>query len=130
MSNPSKPIIVYNGLEYEYENAFLFESKLIMKPEYGQAIGTYEYKILDLSDPKNPRFLNTFKSDSKLIELKSLTLGVGSYYFHDESYSIVKGDITSSLQTQAIIVGDVVNGYQGSFGNYYIFDNKLWKLLE
>ncbi|OYD14151.1 hypothetical protein CH333_08835 [candidate division WOR-3 bacterium JGI_Cruoil_03_44_89] len=130
LNDPLNPVLVYNGLEWEYKSAFLFGDHLILVPKYGYAIGRVDYKLLNLSDPANPASTGGFSADSWLIEVVDDSSAAGHYYFHSQSISVLSGSISDSFYTIAIISESALGGFGGGAPPYFIIGNQLWKLED
>lgn len=133
ISNITSPNLLYNGLDWEYKSAFFYNQKLILTPKYAYG-GEYpilDYKLLDLSNPALPVQQNIFSADSWLTGLASDNIAYGNYYFHNQTTSILEGDIYGySFQTIATVSERAYEGVAGAFPPYFIIGNSLWKLVD
>lgn len=130
LADPTQPILVYSGLEWEYQSGFLFNNYLIMIPNYASAAGLVYYTLKDLSDPTNPPIVGSCIADAWLTTVIDSNNAVGNYVFHERSFSILTGDVSTQFTT-AVIVSESRFYYAGLGGArppYYIIDDQLWKL--
>lgn len=133
ISNITFPKLLYNGLDWEYRSAFFYNQKLILTPQnaYGGENPRLDYKLLDLTNPALPVQQNIFSADSWLTGLASDNIAYGNYYSHDQTISILEGDIYSySFQTIATVSERTYEGVGGAFPPYFIIGNSLWKLVN
>ncbi|TAK51488.1 MAG: hypothetical protein EPO24_15795 [Bacteroidetes bacterium] len=121
------PITVYNGLEWNYNRAILYERQLILSPNSQQG----NYKAMDFSNPTNPRLITAFNADAWLLGFSADTIAYGYNYIHSSTYTIHKGEYYSEyFQTVATVSEGTDNGIGGAFHPYYIIGDRLWKLVE
>ncbi len=133
ISNITSPKLLYNGLDWEYRSAFFYNQKLILSPQnaYGGENPILDYKLLDLTNPALPVQQNIFSADSWLTGLASDNIAYGNYYSHNQTISILEGDIYSySFQTIATVSDRTYEGVGGSLPPYFIIGNSLWKLVD
>lgn len=133
ISNIISPKLLYNGLDWEYKSAFFYNQKLILTPQYayGGENPTLDYKLLDLTNPALPVQQNIFSADSWLTGLASDNIAYGNYYFHNQTISILEGDIYGYyFQTIATVSERAYEGVAGAFPPYFIIGNGLWKLVD
>jgi hypothetical protein len=132
LQDPEHPQLVYNGLEWAYQSGIILGTSLVLVPTSGNAMGYVTYKLLDLSNPPSPHEEGTFVADAWLSDIINENTAVGRYYFdYTESIAILKGSITNSFSTVAIVSeGELWEGFGGSMPPYYIIGNNLWKLED
>jgi hypothetical protein len=130
LQDPANPRLVYNGLEWESETGFLFGQNLILVPRYGHAVGTVDFRMLNLSDPSHPISAGEFSADSWLTEIVCDSLAVGSYYFRRSSVSVLTGDLSHGFQTAAIVYEAYADGFGGCDPPYFIMVSGLYKMED
>ncbi len=132
ISNPAEPRLVYNGLEWEYQNGFFYKQLVILTPQngYGGNNIRLDYKIVNLSNPSSPTVLNQFPADSWITGLASDNLAFGNYYYHNQTISLLSGSIWSGFHTIATVSEGAIEGITGIHPPYFIVGSKLWRLNE
>jgi|GEM_PF-1689956 len=127
ISDPAKPILVYHGLEYEYQYGFIFENYVLLRSKYGSYGGNYEYKKVNISDPSKPVEEGFFSADGSIYTIIG-DKAYGTNYYHDGSAAVFAGNIHTSFRTVAIITK---SSYPGEVlipsGNYLLGNNAVYK---
>ncbi len=133
VTNVFSPRVVFNGLDWEHQTGFFYNQNLILIPynAYGGDNAILDYKVLDLSNPASPTALNTFSADSWLTGLASDNIAYGNYYYHNQTISLLEGNISSySFNTVATVSEGTIDGIGGAYPPYFIIGNRLWKLVD
>jgi len=133
ISNPSSPILLYNGLEWEYQTGFFYNHLTILTPKSGEYSGSsmrLVYKVLDLSNPANPSLKYPVAADSWITGVVSDSFAFGNYYFHTQTVSVLRGSISSSFQTVATVSENTIDGVGGAYPPFFIIGGRLWKLVD
>ncbi len=131
ISDPYSPTIVYNGLEWEYQNGFFYNNLAILSPRgaWGGSIIRLDYKIVDLNIPSSPTSSRMFTSDSWINGFVSDDFAFGKSYYHSSTISLLEGSNLSRFKTIATISeGGTFDGVTGAYPPYFIAGEQLWKL--
>lgn len=132
ISNPASPQLLYNGIEWEYQTGFFYKKHVILTPKNGWGGNNIrlDYKILDLSNPAVPVTSGLFSADSWITEIISDNFACGKYYYHNQTFSVLSGSISTGFQTVATVSENLDGGLGGSYPPYYLIGNKLLKLMD
>jgi hypothetical protein len=127
VSNPTSPVIVYNGLEWNYQRAVIYGRQVILVPGSQQGY----YKALDFSNPRNPGLITAFGAGACLLGFSTDSIAYGYDYIHNSTYTLNKGEYHSEyFQTIATVSEGTYNGVGGTFHPYYIIGDRFWKLVN
>lgn len=74
-----------------------------------------DYKILDLSNPAVPVTSGLFSADSWITEIISDNSAYGNYYYHNQTFCVLSGSISTGFQTVATVSENFAGGLGGSY---------------
>ena len=126
LTDPTQPLLVYNGLEPGAETGLILDTMLVVIPESHSHISNVDltYKLIRLTNPLNPYFTGTFPANAVLYDIINNEYAVGDYVAY-YSIAVLAGTITDRFSTVALINEVGLTEYGGSRPPYFLINDQL-----
>ena len=132
ISDPSHPLVTYNGREPGYVKGFFSLPFVVLTPVagLGDAMHPVRCKVLTVSGQAEVTPVGEFEADAWIAGIVAGNIAYGKNYFHYDTISLLEGSVSSGFTTVATMTGYLSDDIGGASPPYFVVGNGLWKLAD